>query len=58
VSAIGQNQPAVIEIKGFKTIRARNRKLKQYTDVLAAFDEGGKARVRDRTKSNCIETET
>jgi hypothetical protein len=38
-------------------IRARNRKLKEYTDILAAFDEGGKARVRDRSKSNGTESE-
>ena len=35
-----------------EAIRDRNRKMKEYTQVMAAFDEGGKARVRNRSKTN------
>jgi hypothetical protein len=35
-----------------EAIRDRNRKMKEYTTVMAAFDEGGKARVRNRSKTN------
>jgi hypothetical protein len=40
-----------------ETIRDRNRKMKEYTQVMAAFDEGGKARVRNRSKDNDSESE-
>jgi predicted secreted Zn-dependent protease len=40
-----------------EAVRDRNRKMKEYIQAMAAFDEGGKARIRNRSKSNGTESE-